>query len=108
MKGLASRGTKKAPPRRTKFTSLPTAINPAPSKPPTRPWVVEMGRARRVASITAAAAPRPTAMRKSAVPAVPAGTSPLPEKLATRPWARKMAHTAPAKVARVARAMAPR
>ena len=58
---------------------------PAPSRPPTKLCVVEIGKLKREANNTVIPAPKPMAIRKLAVPATSTGTKPLPEKLATNP-----------------------
>ena len=54
----------------------------APVRAPTKPWVVETGNPRTVASMTVAPAPNKTASRKSSEVAIASGTIPLPEATA--------------------------
>src|SRR5688500_12688150 len=106
MAGLSSSGRKKVAPSLLKFTAGPAATRPAPTRPPVKACVVEMGKPVCVASITVAAAPSATQARNAADAEISSGTSPVPEKFLTSSCAKKIEQIAPAAVQIVAHQMA--
>jgi hypothetical protein len=105
--GAIKSGRKKELPKTAKFTWVPTAIKPAPTRAPVKLCVVDMGKPVTVAIITVIAEPIATAVRNSGEIETASGTRPLPEKVFTSVCAKNTEHTEPANVVTVASQMAP-
>jgi len=69
---------------------------PPPTRPPTRAWVVEIGRPSRVANRTVRAEPMDTATAKAPCPSASGETSPLPENAVSSSYANSKSATEPA------------
>ena len=81
---------------------VPASTNPAPARPPTSAWVVEIGSPTRVAASTVIAAAAATATRKLGSPTTSGGSSPLPPKASSRALASTIEASEPDNCAAVA------